>query len=106
MLPFASVSAALHSIIPAPVLSRSCLTCSAVIFAIVAISISLRHHHEGHERKSGQPAVTGDVFRLRVLRGRSVTPGKEEPIQDRTKKAPASGRRLISGLPGPTRRLA
>jgi hypothetical protein len=37
MSPFASVSAALHSIIPAPVLSRSCLTIAAVI-SIVAMT--------------------------------------------------------------------
>jgi hypothetical protein len=39
MLPFASVSAALHSIIPAPVASRSFFTIAALI-SIVAISVS------------------------------------------------------------------
>src|SRR5262249_10872490 len=38
MSPLASVSAALHSIIPAPVLSRSCLTRVAVISGIVGVS--------------------------------------------------------------------
>jgi hypothetical protein len=39
-LPFASVSAFLHSIMPAPVWSRSFFTMSAVI-AVVAISLSV-----------------------------------------------------------------
>src|SRR5262245_50398330 len=53
MLPLASLSAALHSIIPAPVLSRSCLTCSAVI-ADVAISRLLRTQ----KAPAGWPAQT------------------------------------------------
>ena len=59
MLPFASVSAALHSIMPAPVLSRSCFTWSAVISAIVESLVlsaslrlrSLRRWLEGPDRR-------------------------------------------------------
>src|SRR5687768_9845618 len=42
MSPFASVSAALHSIIPAPVISRSFFTIAAVISAITAPEKSLQ----------------------------------------------------------------
>src|SRR6185436_1726105 len=71
--PLASVRAALHSIMPAPVLSRSCLTCSAVI----AISLVLQGGLKTTLYISGPstaldamctkkaPARAGACFRLR-----------------------------------------
>ena len=60
MLPFASVSAALHSIMPAPVLSRSCFTCAAEI-SIVAICLKLPDvgHDVAHVYKESAGSQAG-----------------------------------------------
>src|SRR5687767_7075563 len=77
MSPLASVNAALHSIIPAPVLSRSCFTCSAVI----AIVVKLRRTSEAAPPTAEQPHASLVQCLLAPLRGADVFQGHDALAQ-------------------------
>src|SRR6476646_11655533 len=77
-LPFASGSASLHSIIPAPVASRSFFTSAALISAITAYLRSVPSFQFGNCTKKRRPIVqAGGVYSKRKIR---LTPGTS-PVQ-------------------------
>ena len=83
MSPLASVRAALHSIMPAPVLSRSCLTCSAVI----AICLELQ---------GGLKAALYDRLAAAVQRKRRQMPAPDSDTA--TRCYALGGRRRFAAL--------
>src|SRR6267142_1835290 len=79
MLPLASLRAALHSIMPVPVLSRSCLTWSAVI-AVAAISNSLSSARlRLYTRSAGRHGVP-DLRREEPNRAQRVVVARDDEI--------------------------